>query len=184
MTRSPPRATTHPRICSPGKTIFLNYVLVRLISARQVVLICDEYKTHLFYCGQVYSRSAGSGLEDLPECLQTQYFPIWALIDVDYQKQGPPFSRRSNIWPVQASSPNPVRWDAWRKQSQAYVLGMPLWNKEELVKGYVFSMFSLPAIDPGHAARWRFVADCPSPLLQFVSSARVQRLPGQAGGAP
>jgi len=153
MARSSPRATTHWRIRSPGKTTFLNFMLARLVSARQVVLICDNHKIHLFFYGQVYSRSAGSGLEDLPKRLPKQYFPIWALIDADLQKQGTPFSRRSNIWPIQASFPNPVQWETWSKQYGAAMLGMPLWNVEELMEGYVFSLFSLFAIDPGHIVR-------------------------------
>jgi len=112
--------------------------------------MCDNHEVHLFYYGKVYSRSTGSGIEDLPKCPQAQYFPIWALIDADLQRQGPPFSRGSNIWPIQASSPNSARWETWSKQYGAAMLGMPLWNIEELMEGYVFSLFSLSAIDPGH----------------------------------
>ena len=39
--RSLPCATTHQRIF-PGKTTFLKFMLARLISARQVVLLCDS----------------------------------------------------------------------------------------------------------------------------------------------
>ena len=44
-----PRAATHQRICSPGKTTFLKFLLVWLISAHQVVLLCDNLSTYLFY---------------------------------------------------------------------------------------------------------------------------------------
>ena len=33
------------------------------------------------------------------------------------------------------------------------LLGMPLWNMEELMKGYAFSLFSLSATDLGHVVR-------------------------------
>lgn len=45
--RPPPRATTHQRTRSPGKTAFLNFMLARLISAGQVVLLCDDSEFHL-----------------------------------------------------------------------------------------------------------------------------------------
>jgi len=56
-----------------------------------------------------------------------------------------------NLWPIQASFPDPVRWKAWRKQLRGALYGMPLWNTEDLVKGYVFSLFSLSAPNPEHA---------------------------------
>ena len=37
--------------------------------------------------------------------------------------------------------------------------------------------FPLPVINPGHIIQWRFIADCPPPLLQFTSSPRIQRFP-------
>jgi hypothetical protein len=125
-------------------------MLVRLISARQVVLLWDSSRAYLFYRGQVYFRSTVFGFEDLPEHQRTPYCPIWALIDMDYQYQGPPITGSSNIWPIQASSPDPVRWKHWRKQNRAALLGLPPWNMEELMEGYVFSLF---AIEPGHVAR-------------------------------
>ena len=153
MTRSPPCATTHLRICSPGKTTFIKFMLARLISAHQVVLLYSNFKVHLFYHGQVYTRPAESGFDYLPRHQKTRYCPIWALIDVDSRDQGPPITPDDNIWPIQMSCPNPVRWKSWRKQNRAVLLGMPLWNMEELMEGYVFSQFSFSAIDPGHAVR-------------------------------
>jgi len=146
-------ATTHRRIGSPGKTTFPNFMLARLISARQVVLPRKPTQVHLFYYGQVYSRPTVLGLEGLPENAQTPHFPIWALVDADLRKGEPPIIDTSNVWPIQASSPNPARWDSWSEQYRAAELGMPLWNMEELMEGYVFSLFSLSAIDPGHVVR-------------------------------
>jgi len=153
VTGCPPHATTQRRICFPGKTIFLIFMLVRLISARQVVLLCDHFVVYLFYRGKVYSQSGVSCFDGLPTRQQARYCPIWALIDVDFQEQGPSIRRSSNIWPIQASPPGPARWRSWSKQNGAPLLGMPLWNTEELVEGYVFGMFSLSAINPGHAIR-------------------------------
>ena len=47
--RPPPRVTTHQRTRSPGKTTFLNFMLTRLISAGQLVLLCEDSEFHLFY---------------------------------------------------------------------------------------------------------------------------------------
>ena len=126
-------------------------MLARLISARQVVLLYTSTMVHLFYYGEVYSRlAAASGLEGLPECLGAPYFPIWALIDVDYVGHEPLITSTSNVWPIQASSPNPTRWKSWSKQNGAAMLGLPLWDLEELMGGYVLSLFSLPSTDLGH----------------------------------
>jgi len=124
-------------------------MLLWLISARQVVLLCDNNKVYLFYCGQVYFRPTETGFEDLPVRIRASYYPLWTLIDVNYENHGPPINAGSNIWPIQTSSPNPSRWKSWRKQNGAALLGMPLWNTEELMEGHVFNLFSLPAIDSG-----------------------------------
>jgi len=142
MIRSPPQVTTHKRIRSPGKTTFLKFMLTWLISARQVVLLCTGIDNYLFYCGQVYVKSALDGFRDLPERQNTRYFPIWTLIDVDYQKSNPPLGGSSGVWPIQASPPDPVRWDCWLKRNNAALLGMPVWSMRELVKGYAFISFS------------------------------------------
>jgi len=127
-------------------------MLARLISAGQVVLLCGSLKIYLFYQGRVYMRLTQFGIESLPK-RRGKYCPVWALIDVDFNDRGPPLSSTSNVWPIQASSPNPIRWKSWRKQYGAAELGMPLWNKKELMAGYAFSLFSLSAIDPGHVVR-------------------------------
>ena len=75
---------------------------------------------------------------------------MWALIDVDLQNQEPPFTGSSNVWPIQPSPPESDRWKPWTKQYGASVLGMPPWNMEDLLEGYVFSVFSISTFDPGH----------------------------------
>jgi len=144
MTRSTLRATTHLHTCSPGKTTFLKFMLVKLISAGQVVLLHDPPKIFLFYQGSVYSRLVENGLSYLPK-YRTAYCPIWTLIDGDCPKdEGSAIAFSPFAWPVQVSPPDPSRWKSWSKRSGATLLGMPLWNMEELVQGYVLS--PLPAI--------------------------------------
>ena len=141
--RSFPRAATHQRIRSPGKTTFLKFMLARLILARQVVVLCDNGSNYLFYAGTVYSRPADDGgFKNLPTNQNVRYFPVWALIDVDYENKGPSVGSR-NVWPIQTCPPYPSRWKAWCKQNGAAVLGMPLWTSQELVKWYAFSLLPL-----------------------------------------
>jgi hypothetical protein len=142
--------TTHGCICSAGKTIFPNFMLAQLISAHQVVLLCDASTIYLFYHNQVYSRPTASGFSGLPARKGTLYCPIWALIDMDCVDKGPPIVDASNIWPIQTSS-NPTQWNLWLRHNQAALLGMPLWDMKELTEGYVFGLFSLSAINPGNA---------------------------------
>ena len=104
-------------------------MLISLLSARQVVTLCDNSVILLFYRGQVYARSVESGFEDLPTRLGTSYSPVWALIAMDYEDRGPPITGHSNIWPIQTPSPNPIRWKSWSKQNRAALLGMPQWQK-------------------------------------------------------
>jgi len=133
--------------------MFLKFMLARLISDRQVVLLCDSSTAFFFFHGKVYSRPTQYGFKDLPECKGALYCPIWALIDVDCLDEAPPITGSDNIWPIQAASPNPIRWKSWSKQNGARLLGMPLWEMDELMEGYVFSVFSLSAIRSSHAAQ-------------------------------
>jgi hypothetical protein len=142
-------------------------VLAQLVSTRQVVLLCNSIDAHFFYRGKVYHRLATSGFKDLPERVNPpessdlpersdsdlpkrsnrRYFPIWTLVDVDNKPHGLNIPKKSNIWPVQASSPIPVRWKAWSTHYGAAVLGMPLWDMKELMEGCVFGLFPfLPSI--------------------------------------
>ena len=125
-------------------------MLVRLISAGQVVLLYDPPKIYLFYRGRVYSRLAMYGFAELPGRRRMVYCPMWALIDTDMKNEEPPIPSSPVIWPVQAISPRPALWKPWSNQTEACLSGMPLWDMEELMKGYVFSLLSLSAIDPGH----------------------------------
>ena len=133
--------------------MFLKFMLAQLISACQVVLLYNGFEAHLFYCGQVYSRSMGFYFEDLPKQREKRYCPVWALIDMDYRSEQPPISGTSNIVPIQASPQGSVLWKSWKKQYRAALFGMPLWSMEELIEGYVYDLFSLYAIDPSHVVQ-------------------------------
>jgi len=120
-------------------------MLVQLISAQEVVLLCDSARICLFFRGRVYHRPENSGFAFLPRPPIELYYPIWTLVDMVPLRE-PPIGESSNIWPVQTSSPNPIRWNAWSKQNMAARLGMPLWTMEELISGYVLACSSLSRI--------------------------------------
>lgn len=111
-------------------------MLTRLVSAQQVVLLCDTHHVYLFYCGNVYRRPASSGFVDLPVIARGGYHPIWALIHVDYEQGEVLITGGSDVWPIQASSPNPARWQPWLKRNNGAMLGMPVWSMHELKEGY------------------------------------------------
>ena len=119
-------------------------MLVRLISARQVVLLHTGLKVALFYAGQAYYRSATDAFLYVPRREGKNNHPVWALIDMDFLRSEPPLDGTSQVWPIQASTLNPVRWRNWSKQFNAANWGMPLWTMEELVLGCVLQSFLSP----------------------------------------
>lgn len=150
-----------------GKTTFLCFMLTRLVSARQVVVLVDRDDIHLFYRGQVYQRRKGFAFGTLPVRQGVPYCPIWALIDMGDKNEQPCFGGSSNVWPIQTSSPNPIQWKSWTKQCGAAKVGMPLWNMKELMEGYVST--SSPFLPSILAMLFeRFIANCPFVLLDLV----------------
>ena len=135
---------SHRRIRSPGKSNFLKFMLAWLLSAQQVVLLCNNDLTYLFYSGGVYSRPTAPAFMYLPVHQGEPDRSVWVVIDVDSSDHGPPVTGDLTVWPIQASSPKSIRWRIWRKQLPRTALwGMPLWNRKELLEGYAFSTFYL-----------------------------------------
>lgn len=115
------------------------YMLVRLISAHQNVLLCSSDIVWFFYGDEVYIRQPiGLSFHHLPQRKKGVYFPTLALIDLDSQKIPPTISTIFNMWPIQASSPRPERYESWSKQAKAALVGLPRWETPELKKGCVF----------------------------------------------
>jgi len=144
-----PRGNSLAHTRPQGKTTFLKFLLAWLLSAHQAAILCDNDFIYLFYHGKVYSRPAVSAFKNAPRHKTSPYYPIWTLIDMDFRDREAPVDDDLNIWPVQASPPNPIRWKSWRKQLGGALLGMPLWNREDLVHGYVLNLFSPFTINPG-----------------------------------
>ena len=154
--------TTHWCTLCPGKTFFLNFLLARLISAKQVVLLFSGSRLRLFYNGKVYERDQPRFI-GLPMHKQGRKWPIWALVNADALTGAPLIDNEDAVWPIQASPPNPKRWKVWTKQRGAAIVGMPLWSKEELMEGYVLATFS----HLSHLCRLIEVPHCSS-SLQFT----------------
>jgi len=126
-------------------------MLVWLITFHQVVVLADAPHLYLFYKGKVYHQPMSSGFVHLPGVAGPQYHPIWALIDLDYEKtRATLITGSAKIWPIQAAYPNPAQWKPWFKRHGATLLGMPAgWTRQELIFGYVRSPF-LPLTRPCH----------------------------------
>jgi len=113
-------------------------MLAQLISTQEVVLLCDSNRILLFFCNKLYHRLTISGFDFLPIPPPGRKHPIWALVDQGRPKE-PPITESTDIWPVQTSSLNPIQWANWAKHNKAAMLGMPLWNMEELKIGFVLA---------------------------------------------
>lgn len=118
-------------------------MLICLIIKRKVIAFYSEGKTRLLYDGHVYL--AGTNVELPPSFIKKQM--IWCLIDSDASLSPPPpylvSKKKDFIFPVQAASPNDVRYKIWTKELIPATFGMPLWSEEELKQGYV----SMPSIN-------------------------------------
>jgi hypothetical protein len=130
-----------------GKTLFLFYLLVRLLQLRQVVLFTlDGNDLYLFYHGEVYTTTVASlnttqKLFRLPQPeSQTSEVFMWSLFDIR-EKQEPDLVLITHpCVPVQAAPPDSVRFRTWHKEFRPMHVGLPLWTRDELAKGYVLPM--------------------------------------------
>ena len=138
LTGTSPRTTTHWQIHSLGKTVFQQYLLAQLISTKEVVLLCDSNRILLFFYDGLYHRLTSSGFNFLPKPPSGKNHDIWTLIDTGDLKE-PPITESLHIWPVQTSSPNPIRWSNWVKHNKAALVGLPQWEMDELKKGFVLA---------------------------------------------
>ena len=126
-----------------GKTLFNYYLLVRLLQWKQVVLFSPDGKiVYLFYYLGVYEVTiAALASLDVDESLPNPISPsnvfIWSLFDIHEQKEPDLFLVTLPCLPVQVASPNPIRYHTWKKEMVPLFIGLPLWTRDELAKGYV-----------------------------------------------
>ncbi|KIL59542.1 hypothetical protein M378DRAFT_169206 [Amanita muscaria Koide BX008] len=119
-----------------GKTLFLYYLLIRLLQRKQVVLFSpDGEALYLFYHDQVYSTRVGSIDESLPLPLFNSNVFIWSLFDIRKPNEPERFLVTYPCLPVQTASPDPIRYKIWNKERMPLRTGLPLWTRDELARG-------------------------------------------------
>ncbi|EJD07138.1 uncharacterized protein FOMMEDRAFT_152496 [Fomitiporia mediterranea MF3/22] len=116
-----------------GKTAFLWFMLICCIMRHRNVLFYHNDVSRYFFEGRVYVA-----VRQNPILIEHPNIFTWSLIDSDLHAAPPPsylVKGSVNLFPVQASSPNEVRYRYWLKQRQGYIWGMPSWTFEELMEG-------------------------------------------------
>jgi hypothetical protein len=122
----------------PGKTLWLSYALVRLLTENETVAYHDHSGTFLFLGNSVYSRISGVTAKFPPANPTT-----FCLIDSDGEKQPMDIGFMTDrvvvdrTFPIMASSPWPSRYySIWQNQRLVVPTEfMPLWGRDELKKG-------------------------------------------------
>ena len=122
-----------------GKTLFLYYLLIRLLQRKQVVLFSpDGEALYLFYHDQVYYRIGGIGGIDVPLPLpisNSSNVFIWSLFDIRLPEEPKRFLVTYPCLPVQTASLNSIRYKIWDKERMPLHTGLPLWTRDELARG-------------------------------------------------
>jgi len=126
-----------------GKTLFSYYLLVRLLQRKQVVLFSPDGKmVYLCYHTEIYTVSMealaapGVGVS-LPNPISSSNVFIWSLFDIRERKEPESFLVTRPCFPVQTTSPDPIRYRTWDKERIPLLTGLPLWTRDELAQGYV-----------------------------------------------
>jgi len=93
----------------------------------------------LFYHNAVYRASiAALSQYDFPHPYPAQSSSnvfIWSLFDIREPKEPSLFLVTPPCFPVQSTSPDPIRYKIWDKEYMPLLTGLPLWTRDELVQG-------------------------------------------------
>jgi len=115
--------------------VWLSYALVCILTRGETVVYHSGGVTLLFWGDSVYSRIWGVTTEFPPPTKRQ----TWCLIDPDIETDERKISfmtRAHTMFPVIASSPNPLRYKGFRKVRISVPMKiMPLWTRNELKKG-------------------------------------------------
>lgn len=124
-----------------GKTLFLYYLLVRLLQRKQVVLFSlNGERLYLFFHNEVYTVSVMTLTQaidvslPIPISYSSKVF-IWSLFDIRQPREPESFLVTYPCLPVQTASPNPIRYKIWNKEHSPLLTGLPLWTRDELAQG-------------------------------------------------
>ena len=117
-----------------GKTLFLYYLLVRLLQRRQVFLFSPKgEEVYLFYHNVVYTADMRPRVS-LPDPISNSGVFIWSLFDILKAEEPWSFLRTYPCLPVQTASPNRIRYKIWDKERMPLHTGLPLWTRDELAQ--------------------------------------------------
>ena len=77
---------------------------------------------------------------NLPKPKSSKVF-MWSLIDFKHVGEPLPYMISCPRFPVLTTSPNPLRYNIYVKVDRPMFTGLPLWTREELVRGYVLPSY-------------------------------------------
>ncbi|KAL5534792.1 hypothetical protein ACEPAG_1256 [Sanghuangporus baumii] len=122
--------TGHPGV---GKTTWLWYMLVCCLMDEEPVVFHYNGRRRLFLDSRVYYLKEKDSVH-VPHAPEDVTF---SLIGAEELATPPTYLTHKiyGVFPVQVSSPNNKRYNAWLKALQGYSWGMPLWAVEEIKKG-------------------------------------------------
>ncbi|KAF8133329.1 hypothetical protein EV363DRAFT_1397562 [Boletus edulis] len=114
-----------------GKTLFLVYLLVRLLEQRQKVAVHDiDHQFYVIFTDKVTFHP----LVDKKPLRDGGH--MWALSDSNHQNSGAPpsgfYSYPQSVRMIQATSPKKKCWHEWRKQARAECYVMDIWTEREV----------------------------------------------------
>ena len=111
-------------------------MLIKLLSkGYDVLFVFTGAQTVLYRGEQAYHPLAGIPRNNVFAFLPSDVH-AWAPALIDWGASvGEPGVTYTNCFPIQASSPDPVRYRAWFKKCNALRWGLPLWSLEELALG-------------------------------------------------
>ena len=119
-----------PLNANPGKSIFLYYLLFRLLSGKIPVA---------FEIDQTFVVFQDEGVSEYFLNVDGNLLPpnSWALSDSSATKKQPctPFlkaARMRRTWIIQATSPSPERWKSWKKDYNATLFVMEPFSIDEM----------------------------------------------------
>ncbi|EDR10212.1 uncharacterized protein LACBIDRAFT_318388 [Laccaria bicolor S238N-H82] len=124
-----------------GKTLFLYYLLVRLLQQKQKVLFSPDGEVlYLFNDDHVYESSTSEikTSRHLPKSKSTSKIFLWSLFDIEEAMEPKGFLTRRPCLPVQATSPDPSQYKTWREERYPLLTALPLWTDKELLAGLPF----------------------------------------------
>ncbi|KAF8345309.1 hypothetical protein F5887DRAFT_1061853 [Amanita rubescens] len=112
-----------------GKTLFIWYLLLRLLRMGQVILLHVADEDVLFYTDGVYCPSQDVKGSHLPSPVAGSL--IWSLFDLGPEERVPAFVIHPRCFPVQGPSPNLSLYNWWKQRGPDYTV-FPLWTLKEL----------------------------------------------------